>query len=77
MYFWTVPLTLLLSASNAIAIPFYWVLAIVAVAAVGFVAFLNWLLNRVFSGNWLRFMLWLMVAGTIVGAIGIGLDALL
>jgi hypothetical protein len=77
MYFWTVPLTLLLSASSAIAIPFYWVLAIVAVAAVGFVAFLNWLLHRVFLSNWIRFMFWLMVAGTIVGAIGFGLDALM
>ena len=77
MYFWAVPLTLLLSAFNAIAIPLYWALAIVAVAAVSFVTFLNWLLHRVFWGNWIRFMFWLMVPGTIVGAIGIGLDALL
>jgi hypothetical protein len=72
-----VPSLLLLSLLIQTAISIYWVLAIIAVAAVGFVAFLNWLLNRVFSGNWIRFMLWLMVAGTIVGAIGIGLDALL
>jgi hypothetical protein len=77
MYLWAVPLTLLLSASNAIAIPFYWALAIVAVAVVGFVAFVNWLLKRVFLGNMIKLLLWLMVADTIVGAIAIGLDALL
>jgi len=71
------PLTFLLSAFSATAIPVYWVLAIAVVAAVSFVALLNWLLKRVFLGNKLKFLLWLMMVGTIVGAICFGLDALM
>lgn len=48
------------------------VLAIVVIAAVGFVAFLNWLLNRVFSGSWIRFMLYQRVVTRGDCRLGIG-----
>ena len=71
------PPLLLLSLLIQAAISIYWVLAIVVVAAVGFVALLNWLLTRLFLGNRIKFLFWLMVVGTIIGAIGFCLQEII
>ncbi|TVT39599.1 hypothetical protein FNT36_18325 [Hymenobacter setariae] len=70
-------MTVLFSALISIAISWYWALAVVVIAAVSFAALLNCLFTWVFLGNRIKLMFWLMVAGTVVGAIAIGLDALL
>ncbi|GAB3637287.1 hypothetical protein GCM10027422_28770 [Hymenobacter arcticus] len=64
-------LTLLLTPVQVSKQTAYVLIAVGLLVAVGLPVLFNWLLKRVFLGNWLKFFLTLMLAGTAFGVIGL------